>query len=92
MHSQEGGRKEQRLDRSSIQIIIIMKDKVSQIGNLDWEKKELMHWVRTKPKGMRVDIRVLWRIRSIGTLMASVQVLGGCEEHVGEGQSNEICS
>ena len=43
-----------------------------------------MHWVRRKPKGMRVEIRVLWRIRSTGTLIASAQVLGGCENHVGK--------
>ena len=48
--------------KNQLQINIIkMKDEISRIGNLDWDK-ELMYWVRRKPRNMaemRVDIRVL---------------------------------
>ena len=40
---------------------IKQRDKISRIGNLDWDK-ELKHWVRRKPRGMaqmRVDVKVL---------------------------------
>ena len=41
--------------------VLKMKDEISGIGNLDWDK-ELRHWVRRKPRGMavmRVNVRVL---------------------------------
>ena len=49
-------------DKSAVMFgSIKMKDEISKVGNLDWDR-ELMHWVRRKPRGMaemRVDMRVL---------------------------------
>ena len=47
-------------DKDQVNINAI-KQEISRIGNLDWNK-ELMHWVKRKPRGMaemRVNIRVL---------------------------------
>ena len=60
-----------------------MKDEVFKIGDLDW-KKRADALGKKETQGMRVDIRVLWRIRSTGTLITSAQVLGGCKNHVGK--------
>ena len=46
---------------SSSSSSIHMRDEISKVGILDWDK-ELMHWVRRKLRGMaeiRVGIRVL---------------------------------